>query len=185
MDIGFLKEGKIISRNSKFNIISQDDVVTLKIYNKKNRRMGQTLHHETTRPKGAVATLERQLHHILSSCGYASNLIWNIFDNKQWTSVQISKIVAAVRVEAEYINLQFHGIDPNLIGAHSLLADRAMNLKLMGFSDYTIKNIVRWTYHTWEMYIHSQIAKLHEGIAQRMSTNAPFHNIAFIEPPKA
>ena len=32
------------------------------------------------------------------------------------------------------------------------------------------------------MYIHSQIAALHEGVAHLMSTPMEFHNIAFIEP---
>ena len=55
-----------------------------------------------------------------------------------------------------------------------------MDLKLMVFYDSTIRNIGRWNSHTQEMYTHSHIVKLNEGIAQKMSTNIPFHNIAFI-----
>ena len=40
----------------------------------------------------------------------------------------------------------------------------------------------RWSSDTWQMYIHSQIDKLHEGVAAAMSTPRNFKNIAFIEP---
>ena len=69
MDIGFWKEDKVLSWKSKLHILFQDNAVTLKISNQNNSRMGQTLHHETTGPKGAVVALERLVHHILSSGG--------------------------------------------------------------------------------------------------------------------
>ena len=51
MDIGFWKEGKILSRNSEFHILDQAGVVTLKISNQNNVRMGQTLHQIRSRSK--------------------------------------------------------------------------------------------------------------------------------------
>ena len=55
MDIGFWKEGIILSRHLKLYILVQDGEVTLNISNQNNGRMGQTFHHETTGPKGTVA----------------------------------------------------------------------------------------------------------------------------------
>ena len=115
--------------------------------------MVQTLHHDTTGPKSAVADLACWVHHILSSGGSESNIVWNVFDNKQWMSVQSSDIFAAVIVAAKPLNLQSHRIDPDLIGSQSLRSGGAMTLKLMGFSDSTIKNTGKRTSHTWEMYI--------------------------------
>ena len=185
MDVGFWKDGRILSRHSPLQELEQADSVTLKISNQKNGRTGQTLHHETTGSKGAVAALARRIHHILSNGGDEKQLICDVSANETWSSVAGSDIVAAVRVAAKALDLQSKGIDPDLIGSHSLRAGGAMALKLMGYSDSTIKKLGRWKSHTWEMYIHSQISKLHEGIAQKMSTHLPFHNIAFIEPPKA
>ena len=80
------------------------------------------------------------------------------------------------------LNLQERGIDPDMIGAHSLRAGGAMALKIMEYADSTIRKFGRWTSDTWQMYIHSQISKLYEGVAQKMSTPINFHNISFIEP---
>jgi len=90
--------------------------------------------------------------------------------------------VGAVHTAAKSLNLQDKGIDPDLIGTHSLRAGGAMALKIMGYNDSTIRKFGRWTSDTWQMYIHSQISKLYEGVAQKMSTHFTFHNIAFIEP---
>eukprot|EP00979_Chaetoceros_neogracilis_P012298 scaffold3199_cov232-Chaetoceros_neogracile.AAC.1 len=81
-----------------------------------------------------------------------------------------SEIVAAVRAAAKALKLHDRGIDPDMIGAHSLRAGGAMALKIMGYKDSTIRKFGRWTSDTWMMYIHSQISKLYEGVAQDMST---------------
>ena len=104
-DIDFWKEGKIISRNSKLHIPVQADTVNLNISNHKNGRKGQNIRHDTTGLKGAVEDLSRRVHHILSSSGSEYNLIYDVFDNKQWTYIQISYIVASVIVTEKYLNL--------------------------------------------------------------------------------
>ena len=81
----------------------------------------------------------------------------------------------------EYIS----SIDPDLVGSHSLRAGGAMALKLLNYADSTIRKLGRWTSDSWQEYIHSQIDRLHEGVAQAMSTPHAFKNITFIEPPQA
>ena len=74
------------------------------------------------------------------------------------------------------------GIDPDLVGAHSLRAGGAMALKLNGINDTTIMKIGRWTSLTFLQYIHNQIAHLAKDISNRMSIELPFVNVAAIEP---
>ena len=181
-DIGFWKDGKILPRDSPLHILETADSCTMKISNQKNGRTGQTLHHESTGPGGAVAAVARRVHHIISNGGNGENLICDVCINNKWHSVESQEIVGAVRTAAKALNLQDKGIDPDLIGAHSLRAGGAMALKIMGYNDSTIRKFGRWTSDTWQMYIHSQISKLYEGVAQKMSTHFAFHNIAFIEP---
>ena len=183
-DIGFWKDGKILPRRSPLSLLLQADSATMKISNQKNGRTGQTLHQESTGVNGAVAALAHRVHHILSHGGSEDQLICDVFTAKDtWRSVQSSDMVQTVRLAAKTLKLQDKGIDPDLIGAHSLRAGGAMALKIMGEKDSTIRKFGRWTSDTWMMYIHSQISQLYKGVAQKMSTPLQFHNIAFIEAP--
>ena len=184
-DIGFWKNGHILPRHSPLSTLITADAATMKISNQKNGRTGQTIHHESTGPKGAVAALARQVAHILNNGGTESTLICEVYANNCWASVESSNIVALVRLAAKSIKLHTQGIDPDLIGAHSLRAGGAMALKIWGYKDSTIRKFGRWSSDTWQMYIHSQIAQLYEGVAQKMSKHIPFKNIAFIEPPQS
>jgi len=184
-DVGFWKDGHILPRNSPLSLLLQVDPATMKITNQKNGRTGQMLYQESTSPDGAVAALAQQVHHILSNGENDNQLICDVFANNAWASVHSSEIVGAVRNFSKALNLQERGIDPDMIGAHSLCAGGAMALKIMGYADSTIRKFGRWTSDTWQMYIHSQISKLYEGVAQKMSTPINFHNIAFIEPPSS
>ena len=132
-----------------------------------------------------MASLARRVHHILSNNGTEENLLCDILHNDAWSEIQSAEIVAAVRSASKSLKLQEKGIDPDLIGAHSLRAGGAMALKIMGYPDSTIRKFSRWASDTWQMYIHSQISQLYEGVAAKMSTPIPYHNIAFIEPAAA
>ena len=182
-DIGFWKDGRILPQKSDLATLVLADAATLKITNQKNGRTGQTLHHESTGAKGAVAALAKQVHHILSNGGSESHLLCDVWQNKAWTSVTSSDMVQAVRTAATALKLQERGINPDMIGLHSLHAGGAMALKIMGESNSSIQKFGRWTSDTWMMYIHSQISQLYKGVAQKMSTPITFHNIAFIKAP--
>ena len=79
---------------------------------------------------------------------------------------------------AKYPRMDKQGIDPDLIGAHSLRAGGAMALKLQGVSDTIIMKQGRWSGLTFLMYIHNQIAHLSKGLSQKMSIDMEFVNIA-------
>jgi hypothetical protein len=52
-----------------------------------------------------------------------------------------------------------------------------MAMKLSGATADTIMKVGRWTSSTFLVYIHSQIAALMAGLAQRMVHPVYFHNV--------
>jgi len=92
-------------------------------------------------------------------------------------------MIETIRQAIRSLQLDQKGIDPDLIGVHSLRAGGAMALKLNGASDTTIMKMGRWTSMTFLQYIHNQIAHLGKDLSQKMSTKIDFQNIAAIEKP--
>ena len=95
--------------------------------------------------------------------------------------VEAKNMVAGVRKAVTKLQLNMQGIDPDLVGAHSLRAGGAMALKLHGYDDTTIMKMGRWTLLTFLQYIHNQIAHLAKDISKKMSIELHFVNIAAIE----
>jgi hypothetical protein len=181
-DVGFFKNGQILTRRSPLRQLLESDSATLKITNQKNGRMGQTIHHESSGDNGGVAALARRIHHILSSGGNNDSLICDYYPSRgNCASVTPKHLLNMLRTSVKTLQLQRQGIDPDLIGVHSLRAGGAMALKLHGYSDTTIKKMGRWSSLTFLQYIHNQIAHLSKGVAQNMSRPLPFLNIAVIE----
>jgi len=56
-----------------------------------------------------------------------------------------SALVAAVHTAAKELNLEDKGIEPDMIGAHSLQVGGAKAPKIMGYNDSTIRKFGRWT----------------------------------------
>lgn len=185
-DIGFFKDKKPLPRDSPLEILRSADSVTMRIDNQKNGIRGQTLHHQTTGYGGAVDALAIRVHHILSHGGNEDNLICDVCVDKKWSSITSSEMVTAVKSSVTRLGLDKNNAIPqHLVGSHSLRAGGAMALYLADVAIEKIRMFGRWTSDTWMMYIHSQIDKLHDGVADKMSMEREFLNIAFIEPPRA
>ena len=184
-NVGFFKHGKVLPRTSPLSKLLTADWATLKITNQKNGRMGKTVHNETIKAThGPVHALARRVHHILSNGGAPNSLLCEFVNtNSEWSNVTPADIRRELRQTILDLNLQEHGIDPDLVGVHSLRAGGAMAMKLHGLDDTTIMKQGRWTSLTFLMYIHSQIAHLGKDISSKMSTPVPFTNIACIEHP--
>ena len=75
-DIRFWKDEKILPRNSPLERLLISDSATINIYNQKNEHMGQTLHHESTGPKGAVASISYRVSHIMIHGGIEEDLLY-------------------------------------------------------------------------------------------------------------
>jgi hypothetical protein len=130
-NIGFFKDGKVIPRSSPAKILLSCDAATLKISNQKNGHMGETIHQEATKTAECpIQALAHQVHHVLSNGGNDEMLICAYFHNGTWTNVTSEDIIKMVRTATKQLHLQDKGIDPDLVGAHSLRAGGAMALKL-------------------------------------------------------
>ena len=181
-NVGFFKNGQIISRTSDLDMLLSCDAVTLKINNQKNGRMGDTIHQKAIGSALCpVRALAHRVHHILSNGGTVKNFICDYFTNETQLSISSKEVVVAVRAAAKLLQLHKQAIDPDIIGAHSLRAGGAMALKLHGYNDTTIQKMGRWTSLTFLQYIHTQIGHLSEDISKKMSMPLPFLNIAAIE----
>ena len=183
-NVGFFRNGKAIPRSSKLTDLLSADLAVLKISNQKNGRMGETItQHATGKDACPIKALAYLVHHILSNGGTSSTLLCSYKNTDTWSTITSKDIINCVRQTAIKLDLANHGIDPDLIGAHSLRAGGAMALKLHGFDDTTIMKMGRWTSLTFLQYIHNQIAHLSMDISRKMSIELPFVNIAAIEQP--
>ena len=183
-DVGFFKNGKVLPRASPLETLLTADQCTLKIINQKNGRMGETITHETVQNEvhGPVTATARRVHHILSNGGTTRNLLSDyITENGKWSTVTAAQMRTGVRASVRHLGLDKNGIDPDLVGVHSLRAGGAMAMKLQGIADTTIQKQGRWTSMTFLQYIHNQIAHLSKDLSTKMSTKLTFTNIANIE----
>ena len=144
--------------------------------------MGQTMHVKAI-PNAQhcpVKALAQRIYYILQNGGSDSTLLCDVFDTntKAWKSIESKEIIKMVRSGVILCGLQDCGIDPDLVGAHSLRAGGAMAMKLNGCSTEEIMKHGRWRSLTFMMYIHNQIAHLSCDISQRMNTDLPFVNIS-------
>ena len=181
-NVGFFRNGKVVPRGSSLKQLLKADLAVLKITNQKNGRMGQTITQHATHEKACpIKALAQLVHHILAQGGSDNTLLCSYCKNKTWHMVESKHMVDCVRQTVMKLQLNAQGIDPDLVGAHSLRAGGAMALKLHGYDDTTIMKMGRWTSLTFLQYIHNQIAHLAKDISKTMSIELPFVNIAAIE----
>ena len=182
--IGFFKDGKLLPRTLPLSTLLSADSATLRIVNQKNGRMGTCIHHQcSNKATSPVKALARLVHHKLSNGGNNDTLLCDFWDTNKhtWQSIQAQDIITMTRKAVKSLNLHQQGIDPDLVGAHSLRAGGAMALKMHGHSDTTIMKMGRWSSLTFLMYIHTQIAHIGKDISKDMSEELPFLNIACID----
>jgi hypothetical protein len=113
--------------------------------------MGQTIHQEAIRnkPQCPIKALAYRVHHILSNGGNEDTLLCSYFQEEAFNTLDAKSVIKMVRMSTKALNLHRNGIDPDLVGAHSLRAGGAMALKLHGSSDIDIMKMLHWTSHTF------------------------------------
>lgn len=142
-DVGFFKNGEVFLRSYPLKVLLTADSATLKISNQKNGKMGQTIHQGSIGPNGAVACLARRVHHILSNGGSDAQLICEVKVKGSWLSVSRQVVVSIIKRGATELKVSKRGIDPDLLGSHSLRAGGAMALKLQHNEDTLIQKLGR------------------------------------------
>ena len=189
-NIGFFKDDtllKVVDENGKL-LLSLDELLeatsaTMKITNQKNGHMGETIHHECTgADTSPVKALARRVYQIIQDGGSKDSLLCDYYDqdSEQWSSITADQMRQLIKTTVTKLDLKARGIVAELVGSHSLRSGGAMALKLHGIDDITIKKIGRWSWLTFTMYIHTQIAHLSAGISTAMSTSLPYVNIAAV-----
>ncbi len=186
-NIGFHKNGKHVSKRSSLEHLLTCDEGTMKITNQKNGRRGQTITHETIADLtwSPVKALARRVHHIVSNGGFADGeepaLLCTVYmPDGSIEYIQPQDMMHALRTAVVNLKLHQNGIDPDLIGVHSLRAGGATALHLAGVADTTIQKQGRWTSTTFLQYIHNQLAVFSRGLSAKMSTKLTFTNVSNI-----
>jgi hypothetical protein len=180
-DVGFFADDCVInSKTASLELLLQASSATLRIENQKNGNMGDAIHHEAIPniANGPTQALARRVHHILSNGGNKESLICDYYEDKTWSAVTSRNMIARVRSATKALNLHQKGIDPDMVGAHSIRAGGAMAMKLHGCDETTIMKMGRWRSLTFLMYIHSQIAHLSKDVSKKMNSPLPFLNIS-------
>ena len=154
--------------------------------------MGQTVHHETCAgATSPIRALARRVHHILACSSNDDSIISSYAPDMSLTqaasstpalaTISPADMITMIRAVVRTLKLHEAGIDPDLVGVHSLRAGGAMALKLQGKSDTTITKMGRWSGLTFLDYIHNQIAHLSKDLSTEMSQSLPFLNIASVD----
>ena len=91
--------------------------------------------------KGAIVCQVHRVHHILSNGGSASHLIYHIIVTGPWTTLSHLGVVSLVKRGASARKLSQQGIDPDLLGSHSLKAGGVMALNLQHSADTSSKHV--------------------------------------------
>ena len=180
-DVGFFAADTVIDPSTaSLDLLLHASSVTLRIENQKNGKMGDAIHHEAVQgiSNGPTQAIARRVHHILSNGGNGDSLLCAYLENNTWSAVTSKDMIARVRSATKALELHRKGIDPDMVGAHSLRAGGAMAMKLHGCDETTIMKMGRWRSLTFLMYIHSQIAHLSKDVSTKMNSPLPFLNIS-------
>ena len=183
-DVGLWKGEFQLPHNLPLHLLLQAESFTFKTNNEKNGRMVKNIHHEHFAydlcPR---KSLTRRIHRILTNgrtkesyiCGY------RLAVKDPFTKFMPTDIIFSMWLSASTLKLHHSGINPDLVGVHSLWAGGAMSPKIQEENDTTIMKMGRWPSLRFLIYIHKQIGHISKGMAQKMSRPIPFLNIATIE----
>eukprot|EP00957_Ditylum_brightwellii_P155418 11830557-Ditylum_brightwellii.AAC.1 len=101
--------------------------------------MGQTIHLTSTPEDHCpIKALACRIHHILHHGGLDKSPLCAYFHKHHFQHVTPEHLVTLLCTDIKSLNLHKAGIDPDLIGVHSLCLGGAMALKLYGTSNTTI-----------------------------------------------
>ena len=120
------------------------------------------------------------MSHILIYGYIEDHLFCDYFHTETWEAVQSSEIMDAAFRAAKPLKINERGIEPDLIGSHSMREGCDMSLNIMCYNNSTIRKFGRWKSYTWKIYIHKQISKLYEGVEKKMTTPVNYKIIVLI-----
>jgi hypothetical protein len=173
-DVRLWHQGRLLNNYAPRAELMAADAVTLYLENQKNGHKGATIHHMAV--AGWFCPVRALVRRVADIAEQGLGPDTPLSCVSPGIHVASQHIVKTVREAARITNLTDHGYELTRIGAHSLRASGAMAMKLNGCDADTIKKAGRWTSSTFLIYIHSQIAALNAGLAQRMVRPIYFQN---------
>ena len=123
--VGFWKGGCQLPHNSPLNILLQVEPATLKITNKKNGRMKQSIHHESfASDLFTWKALSRRIHHILTNGSSTESYIskYRVTSKDPFATFTPTYLITAIWLYVSAIKLHRDDINLDLVGARSLRA---------------------------------------------------------------
>ena len=130
-DVGLWKGGCQIPCNSPVNLLLQADSATLKIKNQKNWRMVQIIHHKSfSSDLCPCKALARRIRHILANGGSTESYIYEyrVTSKDHFSTVTPTDLITSILFSMSALKLYHAGINPDLVGFHSLRARGDMSL---------------------------------------------------------
>jgi hypothetical protein len=174
-DVRLWRQGRLLNNYADRAELMGADAVTLFLENQKNGHKGATIHH--TAVDGWFCPVKALVRRVADIASQGLGPDTPLSCISPGIHVASQHIVNTVREAARLTGLTHHGYVLKRIGAHSLRASGAMAMKLNNVDAETIKKVGRWTSSTFLIYIHSQIAALNAGLAQRMVRPVYFQNV--------
>jgi hypothetical protein len=174
-DVRLWQQGRLLPNTAPRADLLSADAVTLYLENQKNGQRGATIHH--TAVAGWFCPVQALARRVSDLTAQGFDPTTPLSCVTPGVHISSHSIVSTIREAARLTDLPDHGYNLKRVGAHSLRASGAMAMKLNGVDADTIKKVGRWTSSTFLIYIHSQIAALNAGLAQRMVHPVYFHNV--------
>jgi len=182
-DIKFFVDNLFIPMEQVRAYTQEINLVSLTIDNQKNGVRGQILsHHALTGNRRCcpVRAVVLRVIDLLQDGASPDTLICAFREAKSlpWQFVRDKDIVKVVKDAVLAPDLRNSRFSKEEVGSHSLRAGGAMALYINRRSALEIQRAGRWTSTTFLEYIHSQLAITSQGLAQAMSTETSFLNMA-------
>jgi len=179
-DMKFFAAGKEIAHGKLQN--QSIDTVSLTIDNQKNGRRGDTLSHHAlaNNPCCPVHAVVARAIDMVEDGAVPDTLICSFREatTLPWQHVRSNDILQAVKHAIPALKLEDNGYDADLVGTHSLRSGGATALFINKHDVLTIQRAGRWTGSTFMEYIHGQLDVTTRGLAQSMSTQTRYTNMA-------
>jgi hypothetical protein len=176
-DVRLWHQGWLLDHESTLAHLLQVDSATIVIANTKNGMKGAVVYHDAIEGSCClVAALAWQIA-ILQGMQPTTPLSTVCLPHTNISCITGRDMFIAVRWEATFDQLLSHRHTLDQVSSHSLLAGRAMAMKLSGATDSMIMRIGCWTSLMYLTYIRLQIGALSAGMAWKMSTAFTFQNV--------
>ena len=144
----------------------------------KNGRIGQTIQQESLHKNHCpVKALTCRISHILANGGTSNTLLCMYKDNTTESTVMPMDMIQSIRASMKCLKLHKAGIDPNIVGVHSLHAGGSHGIEVTWRIRHNSREARQMV---WA--IHNQIGYLSKDLlSKKMAISIAFTNTVSIQ----